>query len=196
MAKSVGKLFEEEIKASFPQDFYVERYKDDTAGFKGVSNPADFRLYKYPLTFLLELKSHKGKSIPIAKIRPNQIQGMEKATHYEGVYGGFLINFRELEETYYITVQDVIQFIQMEERKSIPVEWCRDHGVKIDQKKKRVRYSYDLESWLSRYYTSSTSVIDKISDTITVNKIATIDRVIDTVMRGNHKGGVKAYGSK
>lgn len=196
MAKSVGKLFEEEIKASFPQDFYVERYKDDTAGFKGVANPADFRLYKYPLTFLLELKSHKGKSIPIAKIRPNQIQGMEKATHYEGVYGGFLINFRELEETYYITVQDVIQFIQMEERKSIPVEWCRDHGVKIDQKKKRVRYSYDLESWLSRYYTSSTSVIDKISDTITVNKIATIDRVIDTVMRGNHKVGVKAYGSK
>ena len=196
MAKSVGKLFEEEIKASFPQDFYVERYKDHTAGFKGVANPADFRLYKYPLTFLLELKSHKGKSIPIAKIRPNQIQGMEKATHYEGVYGGFLINFRELEETYYITVQDVIQFIQMEERKSIPVEWCRDHGVKIDQKKKRVRYSYDLESWLSRYYTSSTSVIDKISDTITVNKIATIDRVIDTVMRGNHKVGVKAYGSK
>ena len=43
---------------------------------------------------------------------------------------------------------------------------------------------------------SGLSVIDKISDTITVNKIATIDRVIDTVMRGNHKGGVKAYGSK
>lgn len=101
---------------------------------------------------MVELKTHKGKSIPIAKIRPNQIQGMEKATHYEGVYGGFLINFRELEETYYITVQDVIQFTQTEERKSIPVEWCRDHGVKIEQKKKRVRYSYDLESWLSRYF--------------------------------------------
>ena len=80
---------------------------------------------------------------------------MEKATHYEGVYGGFLINFRELEETYYITVQDVIQFTQTEERKSIPVEWCRDHGVNIEQKKKRVRYSYDLESWLRRYYGKS-----------------------------------------
>ena len=53
---------------------------------------------------------------------------------------------------YHITVQDVIQFTQTEERKSIPVEWCRDHGVKIEQKKKRVRYSYDLESWLSRYF--------------------------------------------
>ena len=111
--------------------------------------------YRSPYLFLVELKTHKGKSIPIAKIRPNQIQGMEKATHYEGVYGGFLINFRELEETYYITVQDVIQFTQTEERKSIPVEWCRDHGVKIEQKKKRVRYSYDLESWLRRYYGKS-----------------------------------------
>lgn len=109
-------------------------------------------LFRSPYLFLVELKTHKGKSIPIAKIRPNQIQGMEKATQYEGVYGGFLINFRELEETYYITVQDVIQFTQTEERKSIPVEWCRDHGVKIGQKKKRVRYSYDLESWLSRYF--------------------------------------------
>lgn len=44
---------------------------------------------------------------------------------------------------------------QTEERKSIPVEWCRDHGVKIEQKKKRVRYSYDLESWLRRYYGKS-----------------------------------------
>lgn len=132
-----------------------DELKDDTSGFYGVSNPCDYILFRSPYLFLVELKTHKGKSLPIAKIRPNQIQGMEKATHYEGVYGGFLINFRELEETYYITVQDVIQFTQTEERKSIPVEWCRDHGVKIEQKKKRVRYSYDLESWLRRYYGKS-----------------------------------------
>ena len=154
-SKGIGKIFEEEIKESFPKDFYIERYKDDTAGFYGVSNPADYRLYRYPYTFLLELKTHKGKSLPIDKIRPNQIQGMARAVLHKGIYGGFIINFRELEETYYITVQDVIQFTQTEERKSIPVEWCRDHGVKIEQKKKRVRYSYDLESWLRRYYGKS-----------------------------------------
>ena len=78
--KGIGKIFEAEIRASFPSDFYIERYKDDTAGFYGVSNPADYRLYKYPLTFLLELKTHKGKSIPLAKIRDNQVKGLYRAS--------------------------------------------------------------------------------------------------------------------
>ena len=143
-SKGIGKIFEEEIKKSFPQDFYIERYKDDTAGFYGVSNPADYRLYKYPYTFLLELKTHKGKSLPIDKIRPNQIQGMARAVLHKGIYGGFIINFRELE--------DMIRYINSTERKSIPVEWCRENGVRIEQEKKRVRYSYDLRSWLGRYF--------------------------------------------
>lgn len=151
-SKSIGKIFEEEIKKSFPEDFYIERYKDDTAGFYGVSNPADYRLYKYPYTFLLELKTHRGKSLPIDKIRPNQIQGMAGAVLHKGIYGGFIINFRELEETYYITVQDMIRYINSTERKSIPVDWCRENGVKIVQEKKRVRYTYDLRSWLGRYF--------------------------------------------
>ena len=148
----MGKVFEEEIKASIPPDFYTERYKDDTAGFKGVANPADYRLYKYPYTFLLELKTHKGKSLPIDKIKENQIQGMYKAVQHKGIYAGFLINFRELEETYYIAVQDAVDFINSKERKSIPVEWCRENGVKIEQQKKRVRYTYNLSSWLGGYY--------------------------------------------
>ncbi len=150
--KGIGKIFEAEIKASFPSDFYVERYKDDTAGFYGVSNPADYRLYKYPLTFLLELKTHKGKSIPLAKIRDNQVQGMYKASQHKGIYGGFILNYRDLEETYYIAVAQMVEFINAQERKSIPVEWCRENGIRIAQRKKRVRYSYDLAEWLGRYY--------------------------------------------
>ena len=151
-SKGIGKIFEEEIKKSFPEDFYVERYKDDTAGFYGVSNPADYRLYKYPYTFLLELKTHKGKSIPLDKIRDTQIKGMYTASQYKGIYAGFLINYRDLEETYYITVQDMVAYIASTERKSIPVEWCRENGVRVEQEKKRVRYSYNLRSWLGRYY--------------------------------------------
>ena len=113
-SNNIGKTFEQEFKECVPPDYYLYRLKDDTSGFYGVSNPCDYILFRSPYLFLVELKTHKGKSIPIAKIRPNQIQGMEKATQYEGVYGGFLINFRELEETYYITVQDVIQFTQTE----------------------------------------------------------------------------------
>lgn len=35
-----------------------------------------------PYTLMIVEGRYKGKSIPIAKIRPNQIQGMEKATQY------------------------------------------------------------------------------------------------------------------
>lgn len=161
--KNIGKIFEAEIKASIPSEFYVERYKDDTAGFYGVSNPADFRLYKYPLTFLWELKSHKGKSIPLAKIRSSQLKGMEKANSHKGIYCGFIINFRDLEETYYITFSVLVseyyiknakgEFeIKPDGRKSIPVDWCREYGEQIIQTKKKVRYSYDLAGWLKRYY--------------------------------------------
>ncbi len=150
--KDTGKLFELEIKASFPEGFYVERYKDDTAGFYGVSNPADYRLYKYPYTFLVELKTHKGKSLPLSRVRENQIKGMYQASLHKGIYAGFIINFRDLEETYYISVQDIVTFINSQERKSIPVEWCREYGVRIEQTKKRVRYTYNLREWLERYF--------------------------------------------
>ena len=161
--KSVGKIFEDEIKASIPVDFYVERYKDDTAGFYGVSNPADYRIYKYPLLFLLELKSHKGKSLPLAKIRENQIKGMLKAAKYAGICAGFLINYRDLEKTFYISVREIVaEYYEVDTRgnvkakegirKSIPVEWCEDHGEIIGQELKRVRYKYNLEKFFRRYF--------------------------------------------
>ena len=161
--KGIGKQFEAEIKASIPPEFFVERYKDDTAGFYGVSNPADYRLYKYPLTFLWELKSHKGKSIPLDKIRESQLKGMRNASLYNGVHCGFLLNYRDLEETYYITFKDLVAeyYVFNTEgkyeatpwgRKSIPIEWCRENGVHIVQKKKKVRYTYDLTSLLERYF--------------------------------------------
>lgn len=108
--KNMGKVFEKEFKDSVPDNVYLERYKDDTSGFYGVSNPADFRLYVFPMLILLELKTHKGKSLPLAKIRENQLKGMLKAVEHYGVYGGYLVNFRDLEETYFLSVGYVENF--------------------------------------------------------------------------------------
>ena len=153
--KDEGKLFEQDIKKSIPPEFFIERYKDDTAGFKGVANPADFRLYKFPFTFLWELKTHKGSSIPLAKIRNSQLKGMRKASHHYGVYCGFILNYRDLEETYYITFAELVAKYYIlniegdyepkpDGRKSIPVEWCKVLGYRIPQTKKKVRYTYNL----------------------------------------------------
>jgi len=146
--KNPGKDFEQDIRASFPSDCFVERYKDDTAGFHGVHNPADFRVYKYPYTYLIECKSHKGKSLPFAKIGEKQLEAMLRAVNYPGIYGIYLINFRELEETYWIAAVYIDQYIKSGERKSIPVDFCKRYGMRIPQRKKRVRYAYNLENFL------------------------------------------------
>ena len=151
-SNNIGKTFEQEFKECVPPDYYLYRLKDDTSGFYGVSNPCDYILFRSPYLFLVELKTHKGKSIPISKIRPNQIQGMAKAVEHKGIYGGFIINYRDLEETYYIAVMDMVAFINSTDRKSIPVEYCRENGVQIPQKKKRTRYSYDMSYFLGMYY--------------------------------------------
>nr|UWD71681.1 MAG: Recombination protein U [Bacteriophage sp.]UWG12430.1 MAG: Recombination protein U [Bacteriophage sp.] len=149
--KNMGKVFEKEFKDSVPADCFLERYKDDTSGFYGVSNPADFRLFRFPTLILIELKSHKGKSFPLSKIRPAQKKAMLAAVKYLGVYGGYMINFRDLEETYYLTVYQVDDFEKAGERKSIPVEFCRENGIRIPSEKKRTLYRYNLSSWLKRY---------------------------------------------
>ena len=77
---------------------------------------------------------------------------MDKAVNYRGVFGGFIINFRDLEETYFIDVHDILLYIKSTDRKSIPVDWCRDYGVRIEQTKKRTRYTYNLSKWLEGYY--------------------------------------------
>lgn len=147
-----GKVFEAEFKESVPPDYYYYRLKDMPKEYRGADNPCDYFLYKEPYLFMVELKSHKGKSLPLVKIRDSQLRGMYSAHFRPGVYAGFLINYRDLEETYWVSVAEVKRFIDRGSRKSIPVEWCREYGVLIPQIKKRVRYRYELAEWLGRYY--------------------------------------------
>ncbi len=77
---------------------------------------------------------------------------MLKAVEHYGVYGGYLVNFRDLEETYFLSVGFVENFYYVGERKSIPVEYFREHGIRIPQEKKRTLYKYDLREWLSEYH--------------------------------------------
>jgi recombination protein U len=155
MAKNVGKVFEQDFKKSIPPDYFHYRLKDDTSGYSGVNNPCDFMIYKAPHLFMLELKSCKGKSIPLDRLRENQVKGLYKSYLNHAIYGGFVINFRDLEETYFLSVYEVVRFINEGGRKSLPVEFCRKYGSRIEQTLKRTRYSYDLGAWLGRYYHGS-----------------------------------------
>jgi recombination protein U len=146
-----GKKFEEDFRRSTPPEVFVHRVKD--AGSQGqhlfgVRNICDFIYYRQPWLYLLEMKSHKGKSIPFGKVTPDQLAGLTEHGERSGVVAGFLFNYRDLEETYFVPAGWVQQYVAAGLRQSFPVEWVREFGKRVDQQLVRTRYRYDVDKLL------------------------------------------------
>ena len=142
--KNEGKGFEKDIKASITDQFYLRL--QDAGGWSDANNtrftPAnicDCLIFASDWLYLVEMKSHKGKSIPVSCLKqlPNLLK-VDKA----GVVPCFLLNFRDLEETYFIEAKQVSEGLTG--RKSISIAFCRIHGILIGQRKLRVRFRYEL----------------------------------------------------
>jgi recombination protein U len=149
--KNDGKKFEEDFRRSTPPEVFVHRVKD--AGSQGqhlfgVRNICDFIYYRQPWLYLLEMKSHKGRSIPFGKVTDTQLEGLAEQEDRTGVRAGFLFNFRDLEETYFVPAHHTWVYVRGSGRKSFPVDWCRQVGKRVDQQKVRTRYRYDVDKLL------------------------------------------------
>jgi len=148
--KNEGKKFEQDFISSVPDTWFHYRLNDSASSWQGgensrftPSNICDFIVYNNKL-WLLELKSHKGKSIPLSCIRPKQVTGLLEA-YKKGTNAGYIFNFRDIEKTYYVNANLINAFLVTYDRKSIPLSWIDEMGTLIPQIKKRVRYSYILE---------------------------------------------------
>ena len=151
---NAGKIFEQSFKNSVPDDIFYYRLRDGTASWGEQENTrfqqtniCDCILYKKPNMFMLELKSHKGKSIPFGNIKSNQLEGLCSAQEY-GIKAGFIFNMRDVEETYYVSAIDVWNYMSATDRKSIPINYMREQGIQINQELKRVRYRYDIDKFV------------------------------------------------
>ena len=60
------------------------------------------------------------------------------------VYGVLIANFRDIGETFYMNVVALSEFIKNTDRKSIPLSFFQDKGIKFLQEKKRTRYRYNF----------------------------------------------------
>ena len=143
-----GKKFEKQFRGCIPSSVYYYRLKDDMSGFGGINNPCDYFIYDYPHLYLMELKTHKGKSIPFTALTNGQIFGLYEARKIRGIKAGFILNFRDIAETYYLDINDFMEFYNTTDRKSIPVAFCKEKGVVVEQTKIRVNYKYNIEKLL------------------------------------------------
>ena len=154
--QNIGKILEEEIKSSMPPGVYYYRFKDNAASFSGGDNTrftshniCDCMAVTNEYVFLLELKSHKGSSIPFTCIRKNQIEEMSKVDHIR-IKPYSILNFREKEKTFAVEARELKNFMETTERKSIPFDWCRENGIEITGIKKKVKYRYLLDEFFGR----------------------------------------------
>ena len=166
---NLGKKFERNFKESaLKQDLFILRLNDTDLSFNYANNsrftptnPADFLSFYEGNLFLLEMKSTEYSSIGIQRsedevkkmIKAHQIRDLSKYSLYDGVFCGFVFNFRSKdsldETTYYMSIQNFSDFLYKTDKKSISkMDIVNYGGFIIDQTFKRTQYTYNVKKML------------------------------------------------
>ena len=166
--QSVGKRFEQDFVKSVPDYVGVIRMPDAAQSFFRNSNlrfsnknPYDYLLWnaKGLTLYALELKTVKGKSISFERtkdengeIHYHQIVGLRDFEKVGGCVCGLIIEFRELETTVFIPIQEFLKLQEAIPKKSFNFNDLTTYNVNyktISQSIKKTHYRYDIESFLN-----------------------------------------------
>ena len=129
-------LFPMELKSSGIDAFSFGNVMPTTEEWKGKSDGG------LNVEEKKEIKSiWKGKTIKL-----NQVVGLRKASVYNGVYAGFLFNFRKKDnETYWLNIKDFLRFHKDTNKVSINKKDVIEYGgIQTNQTLKRIHYKYNV----------------------------------------------------
>ena len=153
-----GKRFEQNWKNSIPKDIFYYRFRDGSSSWGGndkvrfqQSNICDCLMFDGDYLYLLELKSTKGKSLPFNNIKKHQIEDLLWASQYTNTICGLVIEFSELMECYFIEISHFKAFYNSTDRKSVPIDYLREKGIKIGVEKKKVNSKFDIENFIKDF---------------------------------------------
>lgn len=158
-----GKLFEQDFKASVPEDWYFYRLRDSSGAWGGSevtrftpSNDFDCILYNSGTLWCLELKSVAGASIRFDALRPKQLRGLLDAANVDGVRAGVVVNLRGRGVTWYVPIWTWEWAEQVLDKKSFNLtdllswqETARDENwtpVLLPGARRVTRWRYDVTS--------------------------------------------------
>lgn len=159
MATNHGKKFENDFQNSVDREkIFLHRLKDGSTRTGGNGemvrlknrNLCDFILFKDGQLVLVELKSFLGKSMSFTNIKSTVdeqqtfLYNLRLETKKKNVKAYMILNFRELNETYAIDINNFDEFYKFTMKKSIDVSEARQLGKKLWQKKSRTRYKYGI----------------------------------------------------
>lgn len=117
--------------------------------------PYDYEIYLYPYLICCELKATHLNSISFerSKDEPNQkmlhwhqIEGLEKASRYNGVFGLLIFDFQTSGITYALTIEKFLEFFHSTDKKSISEkDVIALSPIIVDKKLLRTNYEYNIE---------------------------------------------------
>lgn len=154
-----GKRFENNFRLSVPSNVFYYRFKDGTSSWdKGTitrfqhKNICDSMLFYQNKLFLIECKSTKGKSLPLSRVRENQVTELLEASKYEGIIAGLIIEFSDIKEYYFLEINQLLSYtFEFPHKKSIPVQYLRDNSYKISHELKKVNVRLDIKDFVENY---------------------------------------------
>lgn len=158
---NAGKVMERQWRKSAMRvpNLYYHRMNDGTATFYGgqgqtgvrfqKENPYDCFMFLCPCLYLIELKSHKGGSIPLNAIRNVQLLNLSAVKDVDGIEAGFVVHFVDKGECWFADGWKVREFAETTERKSIPLAWFQENGVRIGLVEKRTNTEYDVSGMIA-----------------------------------------------
>lgn len=173
MAKNTGKNFESIIKSNAPSYLKVTRIPDPPQSFTqredtafSRKNPYDFECFdtKNRIQYCLELKTAARKYMSYhtckedeeekksANIQWHQIEGLTKASEYDNVIAGFLLNFRldgGKQLLYFMNIKDFNRYRKNSNKCSLNImDVSLNGGIKINGEKLRVNYRWNIDEFL------------------------------------------------
>ena len=173
MSKNTGKNFESVIKSNVPPYLKMVRIPDPPQSFTqrsdtkfSRSNPYDFEAFDslHRISYSLELKSTSQKYLTYhtskedekegksAMIQWHQIEGLTKASEYDNVTAGFLLNFRldnGEQLLYFMNIKDFNRYRNNSSKRSLNImDISLNGGIKVNGEKLRKNYRWDLDEFL------------------------------------------------
>lgn len=157
-----GKAFERQFRASCKKDpeLFFYRLKDSPSSWSAggstsirftSDNICDWILFKSPVLFLIELKSHTGSSLPFSCIRQNQIDGLLESSKYQNVMAGVICFFADKSRCFFLDIVKLKELQDSNTRKSIPIKYFEEFGIEIEVKKLKVNSVFSVDKFVDRF---------------------------------------------
>lgn len=95
-----------------------------------------------------EAKETTLKAFPLKNIHEHQIKHLEQITNHGGI-GFLIVRFSKLNQTFYLSYEMLKKFITEEKRKSIPIDYFKEHAHIIkDTYQPRIDYLKIVDKYI------------------------------------------------